>query len=76
MQRKRGEGGVAVSFVKLCFGWLGPGKIEAILSVQCFRDAIRCVSFSFWRRGNSVLQSTMRLQGVLFHEVTTPRAYR
>jgi hypothetical protein len=47
MQPKRGEGGVGVSFVKLCFGGLGPGKIEAILSVQCFRDAIRCVSFSF-----------------------------
>ena len=34
MQRKRGEGGVGVSFVKLCFGWLGPGKIEAILFVR------------------------------------------
>jgi len=37
MQPKRGEGGVEVSFVKLCFGWLGLGKIEAILFVR-FRE--------------------------------------
>jgi len=32
-------------------GWRGPGKIEVILSVwfSSFRDAIYCVSFSFWR---------------------------
>jgi len=49
-------------------GWRGPGKIEVILSVwfSSFRDAIYCVSFSFWRKDNSVLQW---LRNVLFHEV-------